>query len=200
MLLLSNNHLLLSMKQSSNIDKKHWIFVSQNWHFEIDLYAIVSFCRYSVHCTGVFLGVCANICSSGFAEKGIDSNSMCRGKKIILAPIKLIFISDLTSHVRVYGHERNDLFFGSSYWLSPTTILLCKFFYDSPQAHSIKLLSQTITKKGWHGTASPALANFEEKSLLDENISTIPRRTIASFAKMLSAPVNSDTSSRFTRL
>ena len=37
-------------------------------------------------------------------RKGIDSNSMCRGKKIILAPIKLIFISDSTSYVRVYGH------------------------------------------------------------------------------------------------
>ena len=29
----------------------------------------------------VFLRVCANICSSEFADKGIDSNSMCRGQK-----------------------------------------------------------------------------------------------------------------------
>ena len=160
MLLLSNNHLLLSMKQSSNIDKKHWIFVSQNWHFEIDLYAIVSFCRYSVHCTGVFLGVCANICSSGFAEKGIDSNSMCRGKRIILAPIKLIFISDLTSHVRVYGHERNDLFFGSSYWLSPTTILLCKFFLCQSSSSQYKIVVTNNHKERMTRDSIPCSCQF----------------------------------------
>ena len=73
-------------------------------------------------------------------RKGIDSNSMCRGKKIILAPIKLIFISDLTSHVRVYGHKRNDLFFGSNYWLSPTTILSCKFFLCQSSSSQYKIV------------------------------------------------------------
>ena len=159
MLLLSNNLLLRSMKQSSNIDKQHWMFISQNWHFEIDFYAIVFSCLYSVQCSGIFVGVCANICSSEFADKGIDSNDMCRGKKIILALIKLIFISDLTTHVRVYDHKRKDLFFGSSY---------CEGKFFSSWKYKIVVTNnykQIMT--GDVRTAFAALAIFEDQSLLN---------------------------------
>ena len=131
---------------------------------------------YSIQ-TGVFLRVCANICLR-ICRKEVDSNSMCKGKKVILALIKLIFISDSTSHVRVYVHKMNDLFFWTKLLAVPCQKFIVKVIFLC-QAESVKLLSQTNNDRRQH---SQLLQILRTNRYSMGNISTIHRMTIPSYA------------------